>query len=69
MRSRTRLQRAIALAVTSAAALTGCDLNPFGDDGVESDAERFCGEAVAQRDMILAPPMSTDAELEATLDF
>jgi hypothetical protein len=69
VRSRTRLQRAVALAVTAAAALAGCDLNPFGDDGVESDAERFCGEAVAQRDMILAPPMSTEAELEATLDF
>jgi hypothetical protein len=71
VRSRIRLQRAIALVLgaTAVAGLGGCDANPFGDDGVESDAERFCGEAVAQRDMILAPPMSTEAELEATLDF
>lgn len=34
-----------------------------------SDAERFCGEAAANRDMIVAPPMSTEAEVTATLDF
>jgi hypothetical protein len=44
--------------------LAGC-----GDDGVQSDAERFCGEATARRDMIIAPPMATEAELAATLDF
>ena len=40
-----------------------------GDDGVHSDAERFCGEASTRRDMIVAPPMATEAEVEATLDF
>jgi hypothetical protein len=40
-----------------------------GDDAISSDAERFCGEATDQRDMIVAPPMATEAELEATLDF
>ena len=44
--------------------LAGC-----GDDGVQSDAERFCGEAVTRRDMIVAPPMATEQEVEATLDF
>lgn len=36
---------------------------------VESDAERFCGEATAQRDHIVNPPLTTEEELEATLDF
>jgi hypothetical protein len=45
--------------------LTACG----GDDVVQSDAERFCGEAIAQRNTILAPPLSTEAELTATLDF
>lgn len=40
-----------------------------GDDAVNSDAERFCGEAGAQRDLIVAPPLSTEGELTATLDF
>lgn len=40
-----------------------------GDDAVGSDAERFCGEAAAQRDLIVAPPLGSEAELEATLDF
>lgn len=40
-----------------------------GDDGVQSDAERFCGEATAQVDNIVNPPLSTDDELAATLDF
>jgi hypothetical protein len=40
-----------------------------GDDGVQSDAERFCGEASTRRDMIVAPPMATEQEVEATLDF
>lgn len=50
--------------IASVALLTAC-----GDEGVQSDAERFCGEASARRDMIIAPPMATEAELEATLDF
>ncbi len=40
-----------------------------GEEAVASDAERFCGEAIAQRDMIVAPPLSTEAEVEASLDF
>lgn len=35
----------------------------------QSDAERFCGEAIAQRDTIIAPPLGSEAELQATLDF
>lgn len=40
-----------------------------GDDEVRSDAERFCGEAVENRNNLVAPPLNTDAEVEATLDF
>jgi hypothetical protein len=61
------LPRPLAIAVALAAAtwaLAGC-----GDDEVASDAERFCGEATVNRDMIVAPPMATEAEVEATLDF
>ena len=47
-------------------ALAGCT----GDDGsVQSDAERFCGEAIANRNSLVAPPLTTDAEIAATLDF
>jgi hypothetical protein len=63
------LRRPLGIAATSVvlawAGLAGCG----GDDGVGSDAERFCGEATTQRDMIVAPPMATEAEVEATLDF
>lgn len=40
-----------------------------GDDAVTSDAERFCGEAATNTDLIVDPPLATEAELEATLDF
>lgn len=40
-----------------------------GGDDVQSDAERFCGEAIAQRDLIVAPPLQSEAGLQATLDF
>ena len=53
------------MAATAVAALAGCTR----DQGVASDAERFCGEAAANRDLILTPPMSNEAELQATLDF
>lgn len=39
------------------------------DDAVQSDAGRFCEQATAQRDIILSPPMSSEAELEASLEF
>jgi hypothetical protein len=38
-------------------------------DDVESDAERFCGEAIAQREMIVSPPLDSERELQATLEF
>lgn len=53
-----------ALALTSLLSLAGC-----GDDGVQSNAERFCGEATTRRDMIVSPPMATEDEVAATLDF
>lgn len=41
-----------------------------GDDEVAvSDANQFCGRATEQRDMILSPPMATEAELDASLEF
>jgi hypothetical protein len=55
---------AIGCVLASVGLLVAC-----GDDSIQSDAERFCGEATTRRDMIIAPPMSTEAELEATLDF
>jgi len=61
-RSPAGIAAAVCLALM--AGVTAC-----GDDGVESDAERFCGEAVEQRDMIVNPPMSTQSEVDATLDF
>lgn len=51
------------------AAIVLTTLGACGDDGVQSDAERFCGEASTRRDMIVAPPMATEQEVEATLDF
>jgi hypothetical protein len=54
----------VAVCLVTGAVASGC-----GDDGVESDAERFCGEATTRRDMIVAPPMSTEDELQATLEF
>jgi hypothetical protein len=62
---RHSIRAALALmSVASLVSLTGC-----GDDGVQSDAERFCGEAVSRRDMIVSPPMANEQEVEATLDF
>lgn len=55
----------IGLLLALACGLVACG----GDDAVASDAERFCGEAVAQRDMIVAPPMSNANEVEVTLEF
>ena len=55
---------AILVAIMGTVVLAAC-----GDDGVQSDAERFCGEASTRRDMIVAPPMATEQEVDATLDF
>jgi hypothetical protein len=57
----TRAAFAVVFVLT---ALAAC-----GDDGAQSDAERFCGEASTRREMILAPPMTTEEEVDATLDF
>jgi hypothetical protein len=65
------IRRLAAVPLTAAAVLgligAGCS-RPDGPD-VEADADLFCGEATARRDTILAPPMSTEAELQASLDF
>ncbi|MDW3216631.1 MAG: hypothetical protein R8G01_21750 [Ilumatobacteraceae bacterium] len=45
--------------------LVGCSR----DEPVQSDAERFCGEAIENRNSLVAPPLTTDAEIDATLEF
>jgi hypothetical protein len=40
-----------------------------GSTETHSDAERFCGEAIARRDTIVSPPLASEEELQATLDF
>lgn len=62
---RCRSFSSVALAVGLVVTLAGCQRS----DEVQSDAERFCGEAIAQRDTIVAPPIGSEAELQATLDF
>lgn len=61
MRLRPLLATALALV---AVALAAC-----GGDGVESDAERFCGEAIANTEAIVDPPLEDEAGVEATLAF
>lgn len=63
--ARPRAIGRVAVAAVALAALVGCTR----DRTVASDAERFCGEAVANRDLILAPPISTEEELTAVLEF
>lgn len=62
VRSHTPLAALVAL---SLAALTACG----GDDAPSSDAERFCGEAIAHQNAIVDPPVSDEEGLQATLDF
>lgn len=38
-------------------------------DAVEPDAGTFCERATEQRDLILSPPMTSEAELVASLEF
>ena len=54
---------AAALAVTTASCTRDDTVT------VESDANLFCGEATRQRELILSPPMATEAELQASLEF
>lgn len=56
---------AAATALVAAAALGACSR----DREPESDAERFCGEAKANTALITEPPMGTDEELDAALEF
>lgn len=51
-------RHALALALVLAATACG---------GEQSDAERFCGEIAADPAAVVAPPLATDEELEATL--
>ncbi len=63
-----RAHRYVAITAT-AITLTGVATACGGDDTVASDAGRFCAEASANTDMIVDPPMATEAQLTATLDF
>jgi hypothetical protein len=60
---------AIAVAALATFAVAGGLTACSRDQTVESDAERFCGEAIAQTSLIVAPPLATEAELQATLEF
>ena len=57
------------LAVVTVVTVVAAACGGGDDDAVVGDANRFCGQATEQRDMIVAPPMSTDAELQASLEF
>ncbi len=59
-----RLRSAIVI-VSLLLALAACERA----DEVRSDAERFCGEAIARRETIVSPPLNSEAELQATLEF
>jgi len=57
--------RNLVCAILALVVVTACG----GDDTVESDAERFCGEAIENRNNLVAPAMATEADVEATLEF
>lgn len=57
--------RTLACAIVALVVLGACSR----DDGELSDAERFCGEAIENRNSLVAPPLNTDAEVDATLEF
>ena len=57
--------RTLPCAALALLVLAGCG----GDDAAQSDAERFCGEAIEHRDDLVEPPLNTDAEIDATLEF
>jgi hypothetical protein len=40
-----------------------------GDGGVDADAEAFCRTATEQQELIVDPPMSTEDELESSMEF
>lgn len=53
---------AVAVSVLAVSAIAGCSGN-----GTGSDAERFCGEIGSDTAAIVAPSLSTEADLDATL--
>ncbi|PIE32791.1 MAG: hypothetical protein CSA55_02950 [Ilumatobacter coccineus] len=53
------------LATAAALTLTACG----GGDQATSNGVEFCRYASEQTSMIVAPPLSTEAELDATLEF
>jgi len=55
--------RNLACAVLVLAAVTACGGNP------ESNAERFCGEAIENRNDLVAPSMADEDDVEATLEL
>jgi len=55
-----------ALGLAGTAFTAGCTRN---DDEVVSDVSSFCAQAVQNTTLILAPPMSTEAELRASIEF
>mgnify|MGYP001817059962 CR=1 FL=1 len=55
--------RTLACAAIAIVALAAC-----GDDPVESDGPRFCGEAIENRNSLTTPP-SSEAEVAATLEL
>lgn len=57
--------RPLACATIALVTLGACG----GDDVVQSDAERFCGEAIENRNNLVAPPLASVAGVEATLEF
>ena len=59
------MRRYIALAALALAVSSACG----GGDDVASDAERFCGEAIENRNNLVAPPLATAADVTATLEF
>jgi hypothetical protein len=58
------IRRATLAALISALAVAGCSR-----DEPASDAERFCGEAVANTALITDFPITNEAEMQAVLDF
>ncbi len=64
--TRPVLIRRFVCAAALVVATAGCS---GGDEEVQSNAQRFCGEAIENRDNLIAPPLATEAEVEATLEF
>lgn len=57
------------ISIASLALLAGVAACGGDDAGDRGDAAAFCEQATEQRDLILSPPMATEAELEASIEF